>query len=231
MSQKNPVLYGQRLYGPTLYEITEDFETFNANLSDSTSVSDAQTIQTITKILADLLSFSDAKFTSGTKVLADTATLTDALVKSLSTYFADSLTMSDTDVIQATKVLTDALLVLDSTLTTIGTKPLSDSLTSADQAAITAQKALSDAFIILESQILTIGTKSLTDFINLKEWISITLKKASPWHLVSATQRNIPTYGTILYGQSLYGFTPDVVWNKPQPSRKSFTNRDGESHQ
>ena len=231
MSQKAPVLYGQRPYGPTLYNIAEDFETFNASLSDSTSLSDARVIDTITKALSELLSFSDDKNTSGIKALTDTATLTDALVKSLTTHFADSLSMSDAEVATATKAITDALSVLDSTLTTIGTKPLSDSSVLTDQLAASLQKVLTDTFVILDSQILTTGTKSLTDFILLKEWISITLRKVNPWHLVSATQRDIPTYGTLLYGQSLYGFTPDVVWNKPQPSKKSFTNRDGEAHQ
>jgi hypothetical protein len=231
VSQKNPVLYGSRLYGSVLYGITEDFETFNASLSDSTSLSDARVIDTITKALADVLSSADATTVTGTKILTDSATITDLIVKSLTTHFTDTLLMSESDIIQATKVITNALSVLDSTIEMIGTKPLADSSTLSDQIAASIQKILVDAFVIIDNQILSTGTKSLTDFILLKEWITVTLKKINPWQKTITLPPNVPLYGTILYGQVLYGYTPSIVWGKPQASRKSFINRDGEAHQ
>lgn len=235
MSQQNPVLYGSRLYGSALYAITEDFETFNTILSDAASLSDIRVVDTIIKAITDVLSAADEKTTQGTKVLDDVASLTDALAKALTTHLSDSASLSDDKVFTALKVLgldapnEDALTISDAkTISTV--KELLESLNVADQYGVTAQKVLADFLAILDSRLIVTATKDLTEFIDIREWISITLRKASQWQTVSLTQAPAPLYGRILYGQSLYGYTPNVVWNKPASSRTSFRNKNGESH-
>jgi len=240
MSQKHVVLYGHRPYGRTLYNITEDFETFNVSLAETMSMADARTVDTITKALSDIIALSDAdKTTVGTKVFSDTATLTEALVKSLSHALSDSFGMTESDTIHAYKVITDSLLTIDS-LATIGNKPLADSMTVSDTYANLVTKALSDAFTILESRLTVNAVKNLTDFLLLKEWITITLKRANPWVDNTAATTTVPLYGRTQYGRALYGYTPITTWRKPttanswttgNPTYPSFTNNDGESHQ
>lgn len=367
MSQKTPVLYGNRLSGLNEYEINEDFQTYTANLSDSTSLSDARILDTIDQVFSDLLSLSESKITSGTKPLSDTTTLIETFANTLSTYFDESVSLSDDEKATATKALTELItlsenwatsgikveadslalseifaktlshafadsisLSLDENITATkvlglgtllpvsrlyseilygqvsygnpavtpvdqlylfdvknlsGTKSLtetltlaeifakaiyrqlsdalsvsdaklistikalietlilseslvktvllntfSETLTTAETFAIIFYRTLLDALSILDSQIIFTATKGLTEFILLKEWISIRLQKADPWQVQAVTQRNIPVYGTILYDQSLYGFTPNVVWNKTQAPRPCFINADGESH-
>ena len=368
MSQKTPVLDGNRLYGLNEYEINEDFQTYTANLSDSTSLTDARILDTIDQALSDLLSIAESKTTTGTKPLSDATTLTETFTNTLSTYFNESTVLSDDEKATATKALAEAITLAE-TWTTSGTKPIADSLSLSETFAktlslafadlvslslnenITATKVLGqgtllpasrlyseilygqvsygnpavipvdqlylfdakflsgtkplpetltlaeifaktlyhqlsdaasisdaklistvkviletltlsetlaktiilgtfsetltlaqsfaiifyrllvDTLTILESRLLFTATKGLTEFILLKEWISVRLQKADPWQVKAATQRNIPVYGSILYDQSLYGFTPDVVWNKTPASLPCFINADGESHQ
>jgi hypothetical protein len=239
MSHFTPVLYGNRLYSRTLYEINEDFESATITLSDAMSVTDAQLLESINKALADLLMLTDSTTISSSHALSDTLTITDTLAKVLTRHLADSIALSDADVIFATKSLAEILTLLDSVILKTTTKSLVDTLTLTDQLVLTNLETLFDTLTLLDSQILTTTRKELTDFIDLKEWISVTLKRANPWQIVAATQRNIPMYGVVLYGQNLYGYTPDVVWNKPasnawsktNPSGSNFKNADGESHQ
>lgn len=230
MSQKNSVLYGSRLYGQSLYALTEDFETYNTAFYEATSLSDAQAVQTITKAINDILASADVTTISSLKSLLDTEVLTEALVAALTKQLSETLPLSDATAITATKAVMDALLAVDGALVTLGTKPLDDAASLTDQIAATIQKVFTDVLNVLESRLLIDATKELTDFINFREWVSITLKKVNPWQTVSLTQAPAPLYGVILYGQSLYGYTRSNVWNKPTASRQSFTNQNGESH-
>jgi hypothetical protein len=231
MSQKNPVLYSNRLYGTTDYGLNEDAQLFTVTLADSASLSDAGITETITKALADILSFADANRIAGIKELDDTAVLTDTIVRSLRTYLSDAAGLTESDQIHATKIIRDALTILEPVLSKIGTKSLADNLVPSDDSAFQAQKILIDAMTMLDNLIIVFAGKSLNDFIELREWITLTLKRADSWQIVRPTQVALPLYGSTLYASPLYGFMPNVVWNHPRRSTSNFRNENGESHQ
>lgn len=231
MSQKNPVLYSNRLYGMADYGLNEDAQVFTVTLSDSATLSDAGIAETITKALVDLVSFADANRIAGTKELTDTASLTDAIVKSLTTYLSDAAVLTEADQIHATKTIIDALTILDPIISKASTKSLADTLTPSDQLALQAQKILTDAMTMLDNLVIVFAGKSLNDFIDLREWITIALKRADSWQIVKPTQVALPLYGPILYAPALYGFIPNIVWNQPRRSTSNFRNENGESHQ
>lgn len=217
MSSLNPVLYGNRLYGRTLYSENPDPVTTTLTMTDSVSSADALN-DTIDKVLAEIVTLTDAALRKVNKPLADTTTVTDAIMKSLSHTLADSVTPSDAIAKSARKPMADSVTATDAFIFNF-TKVLADSLTLTDADLKTVRRTLTDALSVQDSPISVVITKALSDILLLQDWLSLRLFKPSTWTVNVVKVPSSTLYGRVLFGRKLYSGEGGsaVTWNSQKP--------------
>jgi len=239
MSNQTLVLDGNRLYGAVTYSANNDPQTLTANLSDTSSLSEADVFQPA-KPLADSATLTDAIAKLVEMALSDASTLTEARIMNALKVLSDSSTLSDARVLSTNKVISDALVFAETWKTT-GTKALSE-ITTFNQSVyglrlygqvhysndfnviaiflkdgITKeiQRLFSDSLSVGDNSVAIHQTKGFTEFILLKSWLRLDLRKVDPWTAQSATtviENSLTQYGQAFYGSKLYAATPLVSW-------------------
>jgi len=228
MSSLNPVLYGKRLFGRTLYSANPDPVTFNLNLSESVGATDAL-VDSVNKVILDLVTATDAALKSVSKPLADSTTITDAVTKSLQHVLADAVTPSDSAITTTgTKRLPDSLTITESFISTF-VKVLADTVNLMDSDQEQVTRILTETLAVQDSVIQVTITKALADILLLQDWLSLRLQKPNLWTVNVAVAPSPSLYGRILFGRKLYSGQggSSVTWNtqavvRPNAGWKSF---------
>lgn len=229
-----PVLYGNRLYGRTLYSENFDPVTTTLSFSESVGATDALT-DSVNKALLDLVSITEAVLKTASKPLADTQTITDAVAKSLQHVLADAITPSDATTTTGTKALPDSITITEAFISTF-VKILADTVNLMDSDQEFVTRILTDALTIRDSVIQITITKALNDILLLQDWLSLRLQKPNLWTVNVATVPSPSLYGRILFGRKLYSGQggSSVTWNtqavtRPNAGWKSFNQLEEQS--
>lgn len=234
MSVLTPVLYGNRLYSKTLYSDNPDPVTTTLTMSESVGATDA-IVDTIDKVLLDLVSMTDAALKSANKPLADTQTIADAVAKSLQHALSDSVTLSDAKTTTGTKALPDSMTFTESFITHF-VKVLSDTVNLVDSDQEFVTRILTDALTVQDSTIQFTITKALNDILLLQDWLSLRLQKPGLWTVNMPVAASSSLYGRILFGRKLYSGQggSSVTWNtqkvvQPNSGWKSYNQLEEQS--
>lgn len=229
-----PVLYGNRLYGRTLYSENFDPTTTTLSFSESVGATDALT-DSVNKVLLDLVSMTETALKKASKPLADTQTITDAVAKSLQHTLADTLTLSDAKTTSGTKVLPDSMTITESFISTF-VKVLSDTVNLMDSDQEHVTRILSDLLLVQDSVIQLTITKTLNDILLLQDWLSLRLQKPNLWTVHTTVTPSPSLYGRILFGRKLYSGQggSSVTWNtqavtRPNAGWKNFNQLEEQS--
>jgi len=227
MSNQTVVLYGNRLYDNITYSSNQDPQTFSASLSDSTSLTDARILDTITQLLADIQALIDTRLFSSQKILADTENLSENLIKLLNHSFSDSISLSDSEVLLNKKVLQDTISALESIITTIGIKALLETLTLTESRFFQTSRILLETLVLHELSITVHESTTLADFTILNEWLSLKLNRANIWTSKSASETVnaiLEIYDKSLYDKPLYSGMAGIDWIIPNNDSATWIN-------
>lgn len=216
MSQLNPVLYGDRLYGKVTYSANADTETLMLMLNESMSMSDADVINT-TKVLSDLATMMDSISASVNKPLSETVAMTETFVTTATKVLADSASMTDDKTLSVTKPLAEAVALSESFLSNV-TKPLADTVTMTEDFMLVLAHMLADFVTAMDAIAITMFV-DLHEELLLQDWLSIRIQKPQQWTVAIPTQAPYNTlYGQVLFGQKIYSGLSGIMWVANTPT-------------